>query len=238
MKPNSNTWYMPCILLITLSLSVLNCSIAYAEDIQTPEERNGLPLLFEDNFEAGHERWEMTDPEAWRIETDGERTVLSLSQQSEYTPPVRSPHNIAYVKDLRVGDFILETTLRYTGRAYGHADLCLFFGYQDPAHFYYVHRATEADPHANSIFLVNGEPRVSIAQERTDGTDWSDGYHKVRITRSLDSGLIQVFFDDMDNPIMTAEDSTLAYGSIGVGSFDDTGYFDAIRVYAKPDPAE
>ncbi len=238
MKTIPNTWHTPYSLLLTITLFVLICGIALSEEAQASEELNGLPLFFEDDFDNGIERWEMTDPDAWQLEADGERTVLSLSKLSEYTPPVRSPHNIAWVKDLRVGDFIFEATLKYTGRAYGHADLCLFFGYQDPAHFYYVHIATEADPHANSIFLVNGEPRVSIARERTDGTEWTDEYHTVRIKREVDSGSIQVFFDDMDNPIMTAEDKTLTYGSIGIGSFDDTGNFDVIRVYAQPAPAE
>ena len=63
--------------------------------------------------------------------------------------------------------------MRSTQEVYGHQDLCLFFGYQDASHFYYVHLGREADAHANSIFLVNGEPRVSIAQKRTDGTNWS-----------------------------------------------------------------
>ena len=41
---------------------------------------------------------------------------------------------------------------------------------------------------------------------------------------TVKDGLIQVFFDDMDHPAMTAHDRTFAHGRIGVGSFDDTGH--------------
>jgi hypothetical protein len=64
-------------------------------------------------------------------------------------------------------DFVMDVDLRSTGRDYGHRDLCLFFGYQDPSHFYYVHLGKQADAAANSIFRVDGRPRVSIAEKRT-----------------------------------------------------------------------
>jgi len=80
---------------------------------------------------------------------------------------------------------------------------------------------------------VNDAPRVSIAKERTAGTQWTEGYHTMRIIRKVDSGLIQVFFDDMSKPIMMAEDKTFTTGTIGFGSFDDVGNFDDIRIWAK-----
>ena len=82
--------------------------------------------------------------------------------------------------------------------------------------------------------LVNGDPRVSIAKERNDGTDWgkNTGWHHVRIKRDIESGEILVFFDDMEDPIMKAEDKTFTSGPIGFGSFDDVGHFDNIKIYA------
>ena len=57
---------------------------------------------------------------------------------------------------------------------------------------------------------------------------------KVRLVRDSTSGLIQVFFDNMDRPAMTAHDRTFGKGRIGVGSFDDTGMFDEIVVRERP----
>src|SRR5262245_22910928 len=97
-----------------------------------------LPLLFTDNFEKGADRWETTDPAAWKVVDLGGKRGKVFSQhakQSKYKPPHRSPYHIALVKELNVGDFILEAKCQSTVKDYPHRDLCLFFGYQDPAHF-------------------------------------------------------------------------------------------------------
>ena len=194
--------------------------------------RNGMPLVFSEDFEGGAERWMQTDAKAWQIAEEGRNHVYSQFQKSDYEPPVRSPLNMALVKDLEVTDFVLQAKMEQTGKEYGHRDMCIFFGYQDPAHFYYVHIATKADPHANSIFIVDGKPRVSIVTERTDGTDWGTGYHDVRIVRNCETGAIEVYFDDMDKPIMKARDDTFKTGQVGFGSFDDTGKIDDVCVWA------
>lgn len=190
-----------------------------------------------DDFDGADalKRWDFTDPAAWRIAEHGEpgNHVLELFQASKYEPAVRSPFNIALLKGVEVDGFTLDAKVRSTTRDYGHRDLCVIFGHQDPSRFYYVHIAKEADPHANSIFLVNGEPRVSIAETRTKGTNWTDGWHHVRVVREPKSGLIEVYFDDMTKPVMTAHDKTFARGRIGLGSFDDTGMFDDLEVKAS-----
>jgi hypothetical protein len=192
----------------------------------------GLPLVFHDDFQTGRaDRWEMSDPNAWKLVQQGDRHVLSQFQQSKVKTPVRSPFNRALVKDVTVGDFVLEVRLQSTARDYGHRDLCLFFGFQDPAHLYYAHLGKQADPHAHSIFLVNSAPRVSIAKTRTDGTPWDDAWHTVRVVRKVESGHIAVYFDDLDKPIMTAEDKQFTAGRVGVGSFDDTGNFADVRLW-------
>ena len=45
--------------------------------------------------------------------------------------------------------------------------------------------------------------------------------------------MIDVFFDDMDEAIMQAVDKTFTQGRVGVGSFDDTGNFDHVRIYGE-----
>jgi len=197
------------------------------------DKKDGLPLVFFDDFESGAGRWEQTDPNAWKVVTENGQSAYSLFQQSKYEPPVRSPFNMARVKDVKVADLILQARMNQTGKEYGHRDMCIFFGYQDPAHFYYVHIATKSDPHANSIFIVDGKPRTSIATERTDGTDWGTGYHDVRIVRDSDTGSIEVYYDDMDKPIMKATDKTFGAGQVGFGSFDDTGLIDNVILWAK-----
>jgi len=203
--------------------------------ISTPaySEDSGDPLVYENTFEDSIDGFEMTDARAWTHEKVDGNGVLALTGKSDYAPPVRSPLNIARIKGLYLSDFRLDADLEQTGREYGHRDLCLFFGYEDASHFYYVHLATTADAHANSIFLVNGAARVSIAQERTDGTAWGKGPHKVRLTRDARTGVIEVFFDDMSKPVMRTVDKTFPAGQVGFGSFDDEGRFDNVKIWGK-----
>jgi hypothetical protein len=171
------------------------------------------------------------DPASWKIaEQDGNK-VLSLFKNSTYSPPVRSPLNFALIRDVFVGDFVLELRMQSAKKEYPHLDLCLFFGYQDPTHFYYAHIAAVADPLAHSVTVVDGKPRVSIVKERTQGVKWGTGWHKVRLERKVADGTVKVFFDDMTKPVMTAEDKRFAWGRVGVGSFDDLGNFDDVKLW-------
>ncbi|HLJ11020.1 MAG TPA: hypothetical protein VKU82_07520 [Planctomycetaceae bacterium] len=199
-----------------------------------PRELQGLPLVFFDNFETGKaEKWETSDPQAWRvIDQEGNR-VYDQFQASQVQTPVRSPFNRSLVKDLFVSDMVLDVKLQSTCKDYDHRDMCLFFGFQDPSHFYYVHLGKKADDHANQIFIVNNEPRKKISTTSTAGTAWNDDWHHARVVRRIETGKIEVYFDDMEKPVMTATDKTFAWGQVGVGTFDDTGHFDDVLVYAK-----
>jgi hypothetical protein len=187
-------------------------------------------VLYEQKFDGAQalKDFVMTDAKAWRFSPSN---ALELTKQSEYKPIVRSPVNIALIADKVFEDFVLEADFMQTGREYGHRDMCLFFGFQTPTNFYYTHIATAADPNAHNIFIVNGKPRTNIAKKTTKGVDWGLGvWHKVRLERKLADGSIRVFFDDMSEPIMIAEDKTFGSGYIGFGSFDDTGMVDNIVI--------
>jgi len=76
--------------------------------------------------------------------------------------------------------------------------------------------------------------RTRTAQVPEKGVEWGEGaWHKVRLERSLASGTIRVFFDDMNTPIMKANDKTFLRGGFGIGSFDDTGNFDKVVIWGK-----
>ncbi len=187
-------------------------------------------LLFEDDFSKGAGRWKPTDPKAWKVIDTKEGKAYSQFAQSKYRPKVRSPLNYSLVKDLVVGDFVLEAKVQSTARDYPHRDMCLFFGWQSPQRFYYVHLAKRADDHANQVFLVNDKPRVKISKTTTAGTSWTNGWHHVKVVRRVKDGTIEVYFDDMKKPVMTAVDRTFTWGQVGVGSFDDTGNWRDVKV--------
>jgi len=205
------------------------CSSLFAAD---------LPLVLQETFDGGAERWKPTDPASWKISKTPEGSVYSLHKDSKYDPPHRSPVNIALLEDVAVSDFVLTCRVQSTVQDYGHRSMVLVFGYQDPAHFYYVHFGKQTDDHANQIFIVNDAPRVKISTKTTPGTPWDDAWHRVKIVRTVADGRIDVYFDDFDEPVMTAVDKTFRWGRIGIGAFDDLGNFDDIELRGtKVEPA-
>jgi hypothetical protein len=197
-------------------------------------EQDGLPLAFEDEFEQGSKHWQSTDAKAWRIrETDGGK-VYNQFQTSDYQPPHRSPLNISLVKDVKVADFVLTVRVQSTNRDAGaHRDMCLFFNYQDPAHFYYVHLGARPDPNSSQIMIVNDAARKMITTNKSPGIPWDDGWHTVKIVRRTGDGTIEIYFDDMQKPVMVANDKTFAAGQVGIGSFDDNGNWDDFKLFGK-----
>ena len=217
------------ILAFAFVLAAQHASLAAEDHIPS-----GYKLLYEQKFEQPDalKAFQMTDANAWKFSSEEKGGALELAAQSKYKPEVRSPVNIALIKDKVFGDFILEADLIQTGREYGHRDMCLFFGFQNPKQFYYAHIATKADPNAHNVFIVNNEPRKNIARTTTTGVNWGlNIWHKVKLERKVLDGSIKVYFDDMTIPIMVAEDKNFGPGLIGFGSFDDTGKIDNIKIW-------
>lgn len=188
-----------------------------------------LPVLVKDNFENGATSWQPTDAAKWKITVDEGNHVYHLLGKSDYQPPHRSPHSIALLKDIQVSDFVLTARVKTLQSSRAHRDMCLFFGYQDPAHFYYVHLGEKTDPHANQIFIVNDAPRIKISEKTNAGTPWKDDtWHQVKIVRRVRDGLIEIYFDDLENPQMVTHDKNFTWGQIGLGSFDDFGQWDDV----------
>ena len=110
-------------LALTFTLSIL--SAANAQELPS-----GYKLLYEQDFQSRKslEDFEMTDPQAWQLGEGKTGKALELHAKSVYEPIVRSPLNIAIIKDKKFGSFILEADLLQSGKEYGHRDLCLFLG--------------------------------------------------------------------------------------------------------------
>jgi len=229
-------------LLLTLTLTA-----AEAGGNLSPEDKADLQKLFPEGTTTSEklDRWVMvtgdfdkcegrqfqpTDPAAWRITATERGKVFEQFAQSKYQPPHRSPFNIAWLKDVVVEDFVFTAHVKSTTRDYGHRDMCLFFGCQDAAHFYYVHLGKKADPNSNQIMIVNNAARVKITKKESPSTDWDDQWHVVKIVRRTSDGSIEVYFDDLKTPVLTAQDKTFLWGQVGIGSFDDTGLWDDVKL--------
>lgn len=200
-------------------------------ELKTLGADGGHRVAFEDDFENGLDRWEIIDPKSWKMEDHGKGQSLSIiERESLHKPEVRSPRHIALMKYVEAESFELTFKVKSTKNTGDHRDCCVFFNYQDPTHFYYVHLGAKPDPASGQIMIVNAAPRTPLTKNEKD-TPWSEsGWHDVKLVRNAESGKIAIYFDDMENPHMQVEDKTLSGGRIGLGSFDDMNAFDDVKL--------
>ena len=176
-----------------------------------------------DDFTFSHQR-------AWKYGKEEGRGYLDLVGGSKYKPEHRSPLNIALIDDLLLADFVMEAEAWQTGREYGHRDLSLFFGFEGPNRYYYAHLATEPDDRAHNIFLVDNADRAPLGAIPDEGVDWGKGWKRVRVERR--DGALRVYFDGEKAPTVSTDRDPLGWGRVGFGSFDDSGRFGKVRIWA------
>ena len=197
----------------------------------------GLDLL---EVEAFHEDrpggWDLQTPENWEIREESGDGAMHLLAPG---PPgkVRAPTSWALLRDHDVTSFVLSGRMRcFAETDNPNRDMVVIFHFQDPTHFTYVHFSASSDGLHNIIGLVNGGDRVKINLEpegESTARLTDREYHDFKVWYDADSGDIRAYMDDMRTPILTARDTTLGHGRVGVGSFDDTGSFDNIILWGK-----
>ena len=224
----------PRLNLFSFALSaVLGCVASTFNAQETDPHGLGLPLVFTEDFAKGADKWETTDANAWRLAEDNGNPVFGLKQRkSDYQPVHRSPLNIALIKGVELEDFVLTYRVKSTKDTGNHRDCCTFFCHQDATHFYYVHMGARPDPHSGQIMIVNDAPRKAIT-ENEKRVPWDDDWHTIKLVRDSSRGSIEIYFDDMKTPHMSAKDKTFGRGRIGIGSFDDMNDFDDIKLWGK-----
>lgn len=206
------------------------CAVSPSAEPATQSDSHSIDLL-----SAARPSISFTDPAAFRWRDGATGSLeLELFAPARYSPPHRSPLGIALIPAPVVGDFRLRLRARQTSREYAHRDLCIIFGFRDPAHFAYVHLASAADPNAHGVFLVDGAPRRKLPGSDHRGIDWAavDRWHDITLDRIGDR--LQVGFDSGSSPIFDVDVREVGVGAIGLGSFDDTGVFTIVELDATP----
>lgn len=139
-----------------------------------------------------------------------------------------------------------NVTLTVEGRSLAseatiNRDLCLIFGHLDDTRFYYAHLSRNSDGTLHTVIMrVNGNlpaDRGTIHTPIATGTSagplvssaTNPVWHTVRVVHSA-TGAIAAYVDDMDEPVLTATDTTFPVGRVGFGTFDDPAEFRSATV--------
>ncbi|NOX76888.1 MAG: hypothetical protein GXP17_09830 [Gammaproteobacteria bacterium] len=176
---------------------------------------------FADGDAAG---WEPLTPSRWEVAMDEgdyayflnttSYSSLSGDRLGEYSLLPENYGNFTLALQVRVNDAIGSNA---------QADFAILFGYQNANNYFYMMFNNDAG--FTALFKIVDGIRQPVA---TANQDWitDNLYHAVEISRSGDE--ITVLFDGAT--VLTATDAAFTTGRVGVGSFNDAAYFDAIRV--------
>lgn len=219
--------FLAGVMVLAAALSTLICRPA------SP----GLPLLATSDFESGRaDGWAPNDPARWRVVGENGSMIYELTSPG-VPGPARAPTSVSVWTGYDVSSFEFTGRLRCAAEpASPVRDMCVIFHYRDPAHYYYVHFAGSSDAVHNIIGIVDGADRVKINAEPAGASVFrltDRAWHAFKVTCDARTGDIRAYIDDMASPILTARDERIGHGLVGVGSFDDTGAFDDLRLQGK-----
>jgi hypothetical protein len=202
--------------------TVLMLALASAVGVRHLLAVGTLRQIAEFSAARGLADWDLDGSGTWAVR-DG---LLLLEREGIPSGPIRRPGAMAIFRHAPVRDFTAEVELRSTAPVdLLVRDVLLIFAYQSPTRFYYVHLSAKTDGVHNGIFLVHDADRRRLDPLTSSARLTDHAWHRVRLERVVSTGSIRVFFDDDPNPVLSATDTTLMSGRVGVGSFDETADF-------------
>ena len=87
---------------------------------------------------------------------------------------------------------------------------------------------TRADGHLKLEIPPNSSATLRIVSPAPLGSDW----HVLRLSHRA-TGEIGIFVDDMETPVMTANDTRYPVGRMGFGTFDDPAEFRSAEIVGE-----
>lgn len=176
--------------------------------------------------------WKFEQADLW--EENG--SALILKKPGQFLEKIRRPSAVAYLDVELKNSFSFSAQVKCTDVLDSGRDVILVFGYQSPQKYYYAHLSNDNTIMAhNGIFIVDGADRRRIdtpGLSNPPPTRMNDMlWHDVRIDRNTTTGSIEVFLDNLQEPLMKATDYTFQAGKVGFGSFDNTGEIRNIEIY-------
>ncbi len=180
-----------------------------------------------EGFEGGDAgNWAPQTPARWEVVLDeGDNAYYlntsSFSAQSgdrlgEYSLLLGSYDDFELTLQAKLGDSVDSNAF---------ADYAIVFGYQDENNYYYM--MFNNDKSYSRLYKVVNGVRSSVAATASDWVN-DNAYHEIGIRR--DNSEITVTYDGVT--VIKVVDSSFGAGQVGVGSFNDSAYFDDIRISA------
>ena len=186
-------------------------------------------LLAADKLTIFGHTWTVPNAQDWKVSSENGHPMLQLLVGREPAPGPRRPDQFALLDAPPVSKMTLDADVRPTKRS-----LIIVFAYQDPAHFDYVHFSADTaakQPVHNGVFHVFGGERVRISSTAGPAAfNAIDKWFHIKVQWNGATGEVQGFVDGTPVLALHAVDLSLKQGTVGLGSFDETGDFKSVTV--------
>lgn len=190
-------------------------------------------IVFRDDFETlDTTLWDVQPVESWgagRLLNGTDFAILI--EPGLHRPPVHRPRAHLVLRE-QVWENVEVTTRFKTLYSDKHAgrDIVIIFGYQDDTHYYYAHLCDDSGGEFHNVIVrVDGDARSIISTPDKPEPQLRSEWQTARLIHS-ETGRIEVFFGETDEPYLAANDNKYPSGRVGIGSFNDTAAFDWIEI--------
>ncbi len=187
-------------------------------------------VKYETGFEDGAVAWGFLNKGCWKVEDvgDGRKKALRLYRGHDGFKNIHGLKEYGILKGRSVGDFVLDVKVRRRAE-----DVCLIFGYQDSANYYYVRLVGNDSSWRHGIYRVHGGVEKDITLKQVVGAGLGEGWDKVRVRRVVSKGYIAVYVGGGKEPVVIAKDMKLRWGRIGFGGDGTVADFDDFKLVGE-----
>jgi len=191
--------------------------------IQSPDCQTHAVKIDQNNASL----WSFEGKAQWEIK----KNVLVITENSINRDPYSAPSARAIYEESTFTSFELTAEIKSNAPlTETKGDMIIIFGYQSPTQYYYAHLTGTVDSIHNGVFLVDKSDRRKVDYTEFEPALTDREWHSIRLTRDIETGLINIYRDGTKTPIITVNDQTFLQGKIGFGSFNDTGEIRKITV--------
>jgi len=228
---------------VSLTVSQLSEETTYTVSVSNVQDRASTPnpILaqsnitfsyrdvdnFEDDFEDGNaEGWTPLTTSRWEVVRDEDDKTYYLNT-SEFNSLGNGALGEYSLLAADYGDFTFSAQAKLGDNVNNNpaADYAVVFGYQNSENYYYVMFNNNKD-FTQLSKVINGTRTELVPANRE--VDWlnDNAYHSIEVSRA--GSVITVRFDG--SVVLSGTDNSLGAGRVGVGSFNDSAYFDDVSV--------
>ncbi len=215
------------ILLFSVFISISNIVAQSDNDIK-------YKTIYSQNFSSSKslDDFEFADASKWIISKNGKSgKTLKCMGQGSYTNEFGGPSVITILKNIEVGDFVLELDVQQNGKDFDALDFCVLYGIKDQSHYNYAQVSAKADKDNHNIFVLNASAPKRVGDKLEEGVLWGvDEWHHIKVERNMNEKTVKVYFNDKLIIEIPNDDSQLGY--IGFGSTKSALKMDNIKLSA------